>query len=169
MAGHQFYAEWSEADGEFVGRVNEYPSLSWLDPNVIVALQGIRDLVAEVEADMEVERQKALEVGYEKLARERAEFEAHHLKIREDHREESRQRGELAEAIRRTETERQAERELRQAAAGYQPVPWWLDDEPKPVGRGAQKWAGERFNTQDWIVLAVIALAVIAIIFWPMS
>lgn len=59
---HSFSVEWSEADGEFVGLVDSYPSLSWLDKNPMVALQGIKDATAEVDTD------RALEQGYGLLA-----------------------------------------------------------------------------------------------------
>ena len=43
---------WSEEDGEFVGLCAEFPSLSWLDPQQVKALEGIVNLVGETLADM---------------------------------------------------------------------------------------------------------------------
>jgi predicted HicB family RNase H-like nuclease len=45
---------WSEEDGEYVGLCSEFPSLSWLAPEQDEALRGIRQLVAEVVADLQV-------------------------------------------------------------------------------------------------------------------
>ncbi len=44
---------WSEEDEEYVGLCVEYPSLSWLAPTPQAALEGIRQVVADVVADME--------------------------------------------------------------------------------------------------------------------
>lgn len=44
---------WSPEDDEFVGLVAEFPSLSFLEPERIAALEGIVGLVREVLADME--------------------------------------------------------------------------------------------------------------------
>jgi len=43
---------WSEEDKEYVGLCTEFPSLSWLDKTQEKALQGIRQLVADVIEDM---------------------------------------------------------------------------------------------------------------------
>lgn len=43
---------WSNEDGEFVATVAEMPSLSWLAPTQIEALEGLRTLVGDVIADM---------------------------------------------------------------------------------------------------------------------
>lgn len=43
---------WSAEDGEHVGLCVEFPSLSWLAKTPASALKGIRNLVAEVTADM---------------------------------------------------------------------------------------------------------------------
>jgi predicted HicB family RNase H-like nuclease len=45
---------WSPQDGEFVGLCAEFPSLSWLAKKQGAALAGIRQLVADVAADLEV-------------------------------------------------------------------------------------------------------------------
>lgn len=53
MNNHYTYrAEWSHDDGEWVGLVVEFPSLSHLDPDPVEAVRGIRDLVEGVVADM---------------------------------------------------------------------------------------------------------------------
>ncbi len=53
MADHFTYRlSWSEEDGEYVGTCAEFPSLSHLDVDQDVALRGIRELVADVAADM---------------------------------------------------------------------------------------------------------------------
>ncbi len=44
---------WSEEDGEFVGLCAEFPSLSWLDADRHVALDGITKLVKDVIQDMQ--------------------------------------------------------------------------------------------------------------------
>ena len=44
----KYKAIWSEQDKEYVGRCSKWPSLSWLAGSQEAALQGIRDVVAEV-------------------------------------------------------------------------------------------------------------------------
>ena len=44
---------WSDEDGEYAGLCAEFPSLSWLAPTPGTAGYGIRQLVAEVHADMQ--------------------------------------------------------------------------------------------------------------------
>jgi predicted HicB family RNase H-like nuclease len=44
---------WSEEDGEYIGLCAEFPSLSWLASQPEEALQGIRQIVADVIADMQ--------------------------------------------------------------------------------------------------------------------
>jgi predicted HicB family RNase H-like nuclease len=51
---YTYRVTWSEEDGEYVGLCAEFPSLSWLAPNPEAALQGIRQLVADVVADLQV-------------------------------------------------------------------------------------------------------------------
>jgi len=48
---------WSDEDQEYVGLCAEFPSLSWLDDDPEKALKGIRQLVAEVVADMKASRE----------------------------------------------------------------------------------------------------------------
>jgi len=43
---------WSEEDGEHVGLCEEFPSLSWLAPTQVGALNGITQLVSEVLRDL---------------------------------------------------------------------------------------------------------------------
>jgi len=50
---YTYRVTWSEGDREYVGLCVEYPSLSWLAPTPQEALEGIRQLVADVVADME--------------------------------------------------------------------------------------------------------------------
>lgn len=45
---------WSPEDAEHVGLCVEFPSLSWLAPTPEEALTGVRRVVAEVVADLEV-------------------------------------------------------------------------------------------------------------------
>jgi predicted HicB family RNase H-like nuclease len=44
---------WSQEDNEYVGLCVEFPGLSWLEPIPEDALKGIRQVVAQVVADME--------------------------------------------------------------------------------------------------------------------
>jgi predicted HicB family RNase H-like nuclease len=50
---YTYRVTWSEEDKEYVGLCVEYPSLSWLAPTPQEALEGIRQVVADVAADME--------------------------------------------------------------------------------------------------------------------
>jgi predicted RNase H-like HicB family nuclease len=49
---YTFRVEWSALDGEYVGLVAEFPSLSWLAPTEAEALAGIERLVDDVVADL---------------------------------------------------------------------------------------------------------------------
>ncbi|WP_326503085.1 type II toxin-antitoxin system HicB family antitoxin [Rothia nasimurium] len=54
MIEHYTYrVTWSPEDHEYVATVLEMPSLSWLEPNELDALSGIKKLVAQVAQDME--------------------------------------------------------------------------------------------------------------------
>lgn len=44
---------WSEEDGEYIGLCAEFASLSWLAPDPEAALHGIRQVVADVVADLQ--------------------------------------------------------------------------------------------------------------------
>lgn len=49
---YTYRVTWSDEDGEYVGLCAEFPSLSWLADTQESALQGIRNVVAEVISDM---------------------------------------------------------------------------------------------------------------------
>ena len=49
---------WSEEDQEYVGLCTEFPSLSWLTETHESALEGIRQLVANVISDMEKNKEE---------------------------------------------------------------------------------------------------------------
>ncbi|MGC5017046.1 type II toxin-antitoxin system HicB family antitoxin [Micromonospora sp. DT47] len=49
---YTYRVTWSAEDDEFVATCVEFPSLSWLAPSQIGALQGLEDLVREVIEDM---------------------------------------------------------------------------------------------------------------------
>jgi predicted HicB family RNase H-like nuclease len=51
---YTYRVTWSEEDGEHIGMCAEFPSLSWLAPEPEAALQGIRQVVADVVADLHV-------------------------------------------------------------------------------------------------------------------
>ena len=55
---YTYRVTWSAEDEEYIGLCIEFPSLSWLDSTPEAALKGIRDIVAEVIEDMEVNREK---------------------------------------------------------------------------------------------------------------
>ena len=50
---YTYRVTWSEDDSEYVGLCAEFPSLSWLASEPETALQGIRQVVAEVVADLQ--------------------------------------------------------------------------------------------------------------------
>lgn len=53
-ASHYTYrVAWSVEDGEFVPTVAEFPSLSWLAPTQVEALEGLGALLADVIADLQ--------------------------------------------------------------------------------------------------------------------
>src|SRR5215470_3537724 len=55
MTNHKHYTyrvTWAEEDQEYAGLCTEFPSLSFLDPNMSAALEGIVGLVGEVVLDM---------------------------------------------------------------------------------------------------------------------
>ncbi len=49
---YTYRVTWSHEDEEYVGLCAEFPSLSWLADTQEAALQGIRNVVAEVISDM---------------------------------------------------------------------------------------------------------------------
>lgn len=50
---YTYRVTWSAEDGEFVGLVAEFPSLSWLAESPVAALTGIRGVVADVVVDLD--------------------------------------------------------------------------------------------------------------------
>ena len=50
---YTYRVTWSPEDGEHVGLCVEFPSLSWLAATPEAALAGVRQVVAEVVADLE--------------------------------------------------------------------------------------------------------------------
>jgi predicted HicB family RNase H-like nuclease len=50
---YTYRVTWSEEDNEYVGLCVEFPSLSWLASIPEEALKGIRQVVADVVADLE--------------------------------------------------------------------------------------------------------------------
>ena len=55
---YTYSVTWSNEDQEYVGLCAEFPSLSWLDETPEKAFSGIRQVVAEVVADMRKEGEK---------------------------------------------------------------------------------------------------------------
>jgi predicted HicB family RNase H-like nuclease len=49
---YTYRVTWSPEDGEHIGLCAEFPSLSWLAETPEAALSGIRQIVAEVVADL---------------------------------------------------------------------------------------------------------------------
>jgi Uncharacterized protein encoded in hypervariable junctions of pilus gene clusters len=49
---YTYRVTWSAEDDEFVAMCAEFPSLSWLAPAQIEALQGLQDLLRDVIADL---------------------------------------------------------------------------------------------------------------------
>ena len=47
---------WSHDDKEYVGLCENYPSLSWLDPDPVEALKGIISVVKDAEIEFEKEK-----------------------------------------------------------------------------------------------------------------
>ena len=50
---YTYRVTWSEEDGEYLGLCAEFPSLSWLASEPEAALQGIRQVVADVVVDLQ--------------------------------------------------------------------------------------------------------------------
>jgi predicted HicB family RNase H-like nuclease len=53
VSHYTYRVAWSVEDGEFVATVAEFPSLSWLAPSQVEALQGLEAVLADVVADMQ--------------------------------------------------------------------------------------------------------------------
>ena len=58
---YTYRVTWSEEDGEYVGLCAEFPGLSWLAASPEEALQGIRQVVADVVGDMAAEGEQVPE------------------------------------------------------------------------------------------------------------
>jgi predicted HicB family RNase H-like nuclease len=58
---YTYRVTWSEEDEEYVGLCVEYPGLSWLAPTPQEALEGIRQVVADVVADMQANDERVPE------------------------------------------------------------------------------------------------------------
>ena len=58
---YTYKVSWSEEDQEYVGVCIEFPSLSWLAETPEEALGGIRQVVAEVVADLEASGERVPE------------------------------------------------------------------------------------------------------------
>ena len=50
---YTYRVTWSDEDQEYIGLCAEFPSLSWLAPSPETALSGIRQLIADVTADLQ--------------------------------------------------------------------------------------------------------------------
>ena len=55
VSHYSYRVAWSADDDEFVATVAEFPSLSWLAPSQLDALQGLEKLLDDVIADMQDE------------------------------------------------------------------------------------------------------------------
>ena len=53
VSHYTYRVAWSVEDGEFVATVAEFPSLSWLAPSQVEALQGLEAVLADVVVDMQ--------------------------------------------------------------------------------------------------------------------
>jgi predicted HicB family RNase H-like nuclease len=53
VSHYTYRVAWSVEDGEFVATAAEFPSLSWLAPSQVEALQGLEAVLADVVADMQ--------------------------------------------------------------------------------------------------------------------
>ena len=55
VSHYAYRVVWSAEDQEFVATCAEFPSLSWLAPDQVEALQGLESLVSDVLDDLEAE------------------------------------------------------------------------------------------------------------------
>jgi hypothetical protein len=55
---YTYLVAWSEEDQEYVGTCAEFPSLSHLAGSGVDALEGIKQLVRDVVADMQANRER---------------------------------------------------------------------------------------------------------------
>jgi predicted HicB family RNase H-like nuclease len=58
VSHYSYRVTWSAEDGEFVATCLEFPSLSWLAPTQIEALEGLEAVVSDVLTDMAERREK---------------------------------------------------------------------------------------------------------------
>ena len=61
VSHYTYRVAWSVEDREFVATVAEFPSLSWLAPSQIGALEGLEALLSDVIADMQEQCEDAPE------------------------------------------------------------------------------------------------------------
>lgn len=57
-SGYTYAVSWSDEDGEYVARVEQFPSLSFLAADAGEALAGLRQIVADVEQDLADEAER---------------------------------------------------------------------------------------------------------------
>lgn len=55
VSHYTYRVAWAAEDGEFVASVAEFPSLSWLAPSQVQALEGLEALLVDVIVDMQLE------------------------------------------------------------------------------------------------------------------
>lgn len=55
VSHYAYRVTWSPEDREFLATVAEFPSLSWLAPSQVEALEGLEALIADVITDMRAE------------------------------------------------------------------------------------------------------------------
>ena len=55
---YTYRVTWSEEDQEYIGLCTEFPSLSWLTETQDSALEGIRQLVADLISDMKQKKEE---------------------------------------------------------------------------------------------------------------
>jgi predicted HicB family RNase H-like nuclease len=63
---YTYRVTWTEEDGEYIGLCAEFPSLSWLASEPEAALKGIRQVVADVVADLQANGEQVPEPLAEK-------------------------------------------------------------------------------------------------------
>lgn len=70
VSHYTYRVTWSVQDREFVATCAEFPSLSWLAPCQIEALQGLQDLLREVIADIQEQGEAVPQLRGAKLLRQ---------------------------------------------------------------------------------------------------
>ena len=61
--GYQYWTEWSEENGEWVGLCDGFPLVSWLEPDRQAAEDGIRAVVAEAVGHLRAQGKPVPEPG----------------------------------------------------------------------------------------------------------